>query len=149
MDNTISTSTIIVEREVVADISVLQDHLNFASNSVAVENQTARIVIRAYQTAFEPFRIYQISFGIPHGLEAKTYPLGTTENGILAHYLPPNTSPLNSYNAISGSITFYEAPSPTRIRGKFHFKGQKFDEAHPEIADIRNGTLEIEVDQTK
>jgi hypothetical protein len=150
MKNTISTPTVVAAREVVADISVLHEHLNFVSSSVTIEGRPgAQLVVRANQTVFAPFRIYQISFYIPHTIKAGTHPLGSKEDEILAHYLPPNTNQTDSYNAISGSITFYEDPTATRLRGTFDFKGRRFHEEHPEIADIRNGTLNVEVETAK
>lgn len=143
MNDSVATSTLVVENEVHATLSVKAESSTFVSNSTTVATSATRLIVRAYQHLFSPFRIVQISFGIPLGTSAGTYPLGDPANGIVAHLLPPNTSPLDSYNAIAGSITFVNAPTVEHVHGTFHFKAQKFNGEDPAIAEVTHGSLAI------
>ncbi|ROM33441.1 hypothetical protein BK648_21765 [Pseudomonas poae] len=143
MNDSVATSTVVVENEVHADLSVNGEHSIFVSNSTTTTTSGTRLVVRAYQHMFNPFRIVQISFGIPLGTSAGTYRLGDPSNGIVAQLLPPNTAPLDSYNAIQGSITFVNAPTLEYVHGTFHFKARKFNEEETAIAEVTRGTLAI------
>ncbi|KWU48068.1 MULTISPECIES: hypothetical protein [Pseudomonas] len=142
-NSSVATSTISVAKEVIAEIFVEGEKFKFESNIAITSETGVRLIVRAYHHIFNPFRVHQISFGIPLGTPAGTYPLDGSVNGIVAHYTPPNTPALDSYNAIAGTITLLAPPSLENVQGTFKFKARKFDETKPEIAEIKDGVLNI------
>lgn len=121
---------------------------NFSSTAFSTTHTDSEFSFRANSLSFEPLPkgAYLIYFRLPKSTKAGTYALGTGD--IRATFDMPGAAVLNGYNAISGSVTFTEDPTSTKLRGHFNFVGKSNNPDITGLAQITDGKLDMDTEQS-